>query len=120
MRLRRRYALRSTFSVHDMHMHGVNSVVVPVFVARRSCTCLCHECDERPVEGSHRCLQAFGELGFSSESRALIGLYNGRTHCKKNHYGKPEKPVQLVFALLHLSVLAMQIVLCFTQHYTEC
>ena len=38
--------------------------------------------------------KAFGELGASSESAALMGLFNGRTECKKNQFGVPTKPVQ--------------------------
>lgn len=37
--------------------------------------------------------KAFGELGATSESAALMGLFNGRTECKKNHFGEPAKPV---------------------------
>ena len=49
--------------------------------------------------GSHknRCAcvsQGFGELGMTSESKALIGLYHGQTACKKNRFGKPQRPVQ--------------------------
>lgn len=28
----------------------------------------------------------FGELGVTKEARALIGLFHGQTHCKKNQY----------------------------------
>lgn len=38
--------------------------------------------------------KGFGELGATRESGALMGLFNGRTECKKNHFGKPAKPVQ--------------------------
>lgn len=43
--------------------------------------------------------QAFGKLGFTNESKALIGLYHGTTHCKKNHYGIPEKKVKSVLVV---------------------
>uniref|UniRef100_A0A667ZLA1 enoyl-CoA hydratase n=1 Tax=Myripristis murdjan TaxID=586833 RepID=A0A667ZLA1_9TELE len=36
----------------------------------------------------------FGKLAMTSESRALIGLYQGQVICKKNHYGTPEKEVK--------------------------
>jgi len=36
----------------------------------------------------------FGLLSQTKESAALMGLFNGRTECKKNHVGKPERPVQ--------------------------
>lgn len=38
--------------------------------------------------------EGFSELGMTSESKALIGLYYGQTACKKNPFGKPQKPVQ--------------------------
>lgn len=47
------------------------------------------------VDMSHSALiQGFGELGMTKESKALIGLYHGQTACKKNKFGKPQKPVQ--------------------------
>ncbi|CAF1203217.1 unnamed protein product [Rotaria sordida] len=36
----------------------------------------------------------FADLGMTTESKALIGLFHGRTECKKNKYGKPEKEVK--------------------------
>lgn len=33
----------------------------------------------------------------TNESKALIGLYYGMTACKKNRFGKPQRPVQYVF-----------------------
>jgi len=38
--------------------------------------------------------KGFGELGATSESQALMGLFNGRTECKKNQFGEPAKPVK--------------------------
>lgn len=32
----------------------------------------------------------------TTESKALIGLYNGTTACKKNKFGAPSRPSQLV------------------------
>ncbi|ESN91955.1 hypothetical protein HELRODRAFT_194454 [Helobdella robusta] len=43
--------------------------------------------------------KAFGELGVSMESKGLIGLFDGMTACKKNRFGKPQRPVK------HLAVL---------------
>ncbi|XP_063298010.1 trifunctional enzyme subunit alpha, mitochondrial [Pelobates fuscus] len=37
--------------------------------------------------------QKFGELGMTSESKALIGLYHGQVLCKKNKFGAPQKEV---------------------------
>jgi len=31
----------------------------------------------------------FGELGITKESNALMGLFHGQTHCKKNRFGTP-------------------------------
>ena len=36
----------------------------------------------------------FGELAMTKESRGLIGLFNGQTECKKNRFGKPQRPTQ--------------------------
>jgi len=38
--------------------------------------------------------EAFGELGVTNESKALIGLYNGMTACKKNRFGVPQRPAK--------------------------
>ncbi|KAJ6661170.1 hypothetical protein lerEdw1_015306 [Lerista edwardsae] len=38
--------------------------------------------------------QKFGELGMTSESKALIGLYHGQVQCKKNKFGQPKQPVK--------------------------
>uniref|UniRef100_A0A3Q2WNX6 Trifunctional enzyme subunit alpha, mitochondrial n=1 Tax=Haplochromis burtoni TaxID=8153 RepID=A0A3Q2WNX6_HAPBU len=38
--------------------------------------------------------QSFGKLVMTSESKALIGLHNGRLLCKKNRFGPPEKEVK--------------------------
>ena len=38
--------------------------------------------------------EGFGKLSETNESKALIGLYDGQTHCKKNRYGTPEKPAK--------------------------
>ncbi|CAG2207487.1 HADHA [Mytilus edulis] len=43
--------------------------------------------------------EAFGELGMTTHSKALIGLYHGQTHCKKNRFGKPARETK------HIAVL---------------
>ncbi|KJE95861.1 trifunctional protein, partial [Capsaspora owczarzaki ATCC 30864] len=43
--------------------------------------------------------KAFGKLGMTDESKALIGLYFGQTALKKNRYGAPERPTQNVAVL---------------------
>ncbi|CAK8698046.1 trifunctional enzyme subunit alpha, mitochondrial-like [Clavelina lepadiformis] len=42
---------------------------------------------------------AFGELSQTNVSKALIGLYEGQTHCKKNRFGNPERPPKCVAVL---------------------
>ena len=34
--------------------------------------------------------KGFGELGMTSESKTLIGLFHGQTEAKKNKFGKPK------------------------------
>lgn len=41
----------------------------------------------------------FSELGVSSESGALMGLFTGQTACKKNAYGTPERPAKQLAVL---------------------
>jgi len=36
----------------------------------------------------------FGDLCMTDVSKALIGLFHGQTFCKKNSFGKPEKPAK--------------------------
>lgn len=43
--------------------------------------------------------EGFGKLSETNESKALIGLYDGQTHCKKNRYGTPEKPAKNISVL---------------------
>lgn len=43
--------------------------------------------------------KAFGELGVTNESKALIGLYNGMTACKKNRFGVPQRPAKTLAVL---------------------
>jgi len=40
--------------------------------------------------------KGFGELCMTSESKALISLFNGQTECKKNKFGKPDKPSKTI------------------------
>ncbi|PIO71724.1 3-hydroxyacyl-CoA dehydrogenase, NAD binding domain protein [Teladorsagia circumcincta] len=55
---------------------------------------------EGPTEGYNFESQCFGELTQSYQSKALIGLFNGSTECKKNKYGegRPVKEVAVVGA----------------------
>lgn len=41
----------------------------------------------------------FGKLAMTSESSALIGLYQGQVACKKNNFGKPEREVKTLAIL---------------------
>lgn len=51
------------------------------------------------VEGYKAEAKGFGELVFTPESKALIGLFHGQTQCKKNAFGKPSKKVEKVGVL---------------------
>lgn len=54
---------------------------------------------ENPSKGMQLEREAFAELSHTTHSKALVGLYHGQVACKKNHFGKPEKPAQLVAVL---------------------
>ena len=41
----------------------------------------------------------FGHLSATPESKGLISLFHGQTECKKNKFGKPERPVKTVAVL---------------------
>jgi len=43
--------------------------------------------------------QGFGELTMEPVTKAMINIFNARTHCQKNRWGKPEKPVQEIAVL---------------------
>ncbi|XP_068203193.1 trifunctional enzyme subunit alpha, mitochondrial [Palaemon carinicauda] len=43
--------------------------------------------------------KAFGELAVTKECRGLIGLFHGQTECKKNRFGKPERPAKTLAVL---------------------
>lgn len=51
------------------------------------------------AEGYQAESQGFGELGGSSESKALMSLFFGQTECKKNRFGKPKKDIKTVAVL---------------------
>ncbi|XP_056019992.1 trifunctional enzyme subunit alpha, mitochondrial-like [Ostrea edulis] len=51
---------------------------------------------ENPSTGYEMEAKCFGELAMTSESKALIGLYNGTTACKKNKFGEPKRPSQTI------------------------
>ncbi|CAL8273337.1 unnamed protein product [Merluccius merluccius] len=43
--------------------------------------------------------QNFGQLARTTESQALVGLYQGQVICKKNRFGTPERPVKTLAIL---------------------
>lgn len=54
---------------------------------------------KQTVESGHKIgynaeAEGFADLGMTTESKALISLFHGRTECKKNNYGKPEREVK--------------------------
>ncbi|XP_066533572.1 hydroxyacyl-CoA dehydrogenase trifunctional multienzyme complex subunit alpha a isoform X1 [Hoplias malabaricus] len=55
--------------------------------------------EKGPAEGYLAESQNFGKLAMTSESRALIGLYQGQVACKKNNFGKPERDVKTLAIL---------------------
>ncbi|KAM9495963.1 hydroxyacyl-CoA dehydrogenase trifunctional multienzyme complex subunit alpha a [Clarias gariepinus] len=62
------------------------------------------ECVQTGVEkgsdaGYQKESESFGKLAMTSESRALIGLYQGQVACKKNNFGKPEREVKTLAIL---------------------
>ncbi|CAF0737229.1 unnamed protein product [Rotaria sordida] len=40
--------------------------------------------------------EAFADLAITNEAKALISLFHGRTECKKNKYGKPEREIKTI------------------------
>ncbi|KAJ8305975.1 hypothetical protein KUTeg_016520 [Tegillarca granosa] len=55
--------------------------------------------EKGPEAGYAHEREAFGELAMTKESKALIGLFHGRTACKKNSYGTPEKKAEKLAVL---------------------
>ncbi|MCL4149849.1 UNVERIFIED_CONTAM: hypothetical protein GTU68_051787 [Idotea baltica] len=55
--------------------------------------------DKGMTEGLKEEAKGFGQLGMTKESKGLISLFHGQTECKKNKFGKPEKPVKTVAVL---------------------
>eukprot|EP01097_Dermamoeba_algensis_P003834 TRINITY_DN2603_c0_g1_i1.p1 TRINITY_DN2603_c0_g1~~TRINITY_DN2603_c0_g1_i1.p1 ORF type:complete len:784 (-),score=236.09 TRINITY_DN2603_c0_g1_i1:199-2280(-) len=43
--------------------------------------------------------KSFGELGQTPESKALVSIFKGTTHLKKNKFGKPAKDVKTIAVL---------------------
>lgn len=54
---------------------------------------------ENPATGYEKERKAFAELSQTTHSKALIGLYQGQTLCKKNRFGAPEKPAKTIAVL---------------------
>ncbi|KAL8581460.1 hypothetical protein ACOMHN_004345 [Nucella lapillus] len=55
--------------------------------------------DKGPEVGYKAEAEGFAQLAMTLQSKALIGLYHGQTACKKNPFGKPQKPVQTLAVL---------------------
>ena len=51
--------------------------------------------------------EGFAKLSQTNESKALIGLFEGRTHCKKNRFGNPQRPPKLVLCCIHTTQLCI-------------
>ena len=52
-----------------------------------------NEGEEKGYEAESR---GFGELGATPESKALVSLFHAQTACKKNDYGKPQRPAKTI------------------------
>ncbi|XP_002738122.1 trifunctional enzyme subunit alpha, mitochondrial, partial [Saccoglossus kowalevskii] len=55
--------------------------------------------EKGPTAGYLAEAEGFAQLAMTNESKALIGLFHGQTECKKNSFGKPEKPVKTLAVL---------------------
>lgn len=55
--------------------------------------------DKGPKVGFEAESKGFGELAVTKECRGLIGLFHGQTECKKNRFGKPERPAKTLAIL---------------------
>lgn len=55
--------------------------------------------DKGPKAGYSEECRAFGELAMTNESKGLIGLFHGQTECKKNKFGKPQRPPKTLAVL---------------------
>ncbi|GAB0094479.1 Enoyl-CoA hydratase [Sergentomyia squamirostris] len=55
--------------------------------------------DKGPDAGYAAEREGFGQLSQTPQSKGLIGLFRGQTECKKNRFGKPEKPVKNIGVL---------------------
>ncbi|XP_071519794.1 trifunctional enzyme subunit alpha, mitochondrial-like [Panulirus ornatus] len=55
--------------------------------------------DKGPVEGFAAESKTFGDLAMTTESRGLISLFHGQTHCKKNRFEKPKQPAKTLAIL---------------------
>jgi len=59
--------------------------------------------------------EAFGFLGMTPESKALVSIFFGQTACKKNPYGQPARKVEKVGVLgTWLRVLFASVCPCVT------
>lgn len=56
--------------------------------------CLCTQSANKWLITAFVSFKGFGQLAMTSESKALIGLYHGQTHCKKNRFGTPQREVK--------------------------
>ncbi|ODN04728.1 Trifunctional enzyme subunit alpha, mitochondrial [Orchesella cincta] len=50
--------------------------------------------DKGPAAGYEAEANGFGHLAMTPESKGLISLFHGQTECKKNAFGKPQRPAK--------------------------
>lgn len=55
--------------------------------------------DKGSAAGYEAECKGFGELAMTKESKGLVGLFHGQTECKKNRFGKPERPAKTISIL---------------------
>ncbi|CAL8131627.1 unnamed protein product [Orchesella dallaii] len=55
--------------------------------------------DKGPIAGYEAEANGFGQLAMTPESKGLISLFHGQTECKKNAFGKPQRPAKNIAVL---------------------
>lgn len=50
--------------------------------------------EKGPEEGYKAEADGFADLGMTPEAKGLMSVFFGQTECKKNRFGKPERPAK--------------------------
>jgi len=59
----------------------------------------------------------FGELAMTPESKGLFSLFRGQTECKKNRFGKPNKPINTVRIFNYFIFFIFKLLFCYHKNY---